>query len=337
MKRLVLAGAAGAVAIAAAANAQQRLPRECRQEIRQLCGSDRAELRDCLRERHSELSETCSAQLRERMQERRNGVARGGQRVAQQDFDVISYGAHERQAVDFYPATNADGRPPLILFIHGGGWSFGNRTTTVQHKPKHFTQSGYAFASTGYRLLPEAPVETQAQDVGAAIRKLRANSAELGFDPDRIVLMGHSAGAHLAALVSTDPQYAGDAMGSVQGVILLDGAGYDVAATMAQRSRQARRIYDQAFGSNPARQQALSPVTHVGGPDAPNWLILHVADRAQSTTQSRALAEKLEPTGAKATAVAVPDTDHGRLNRELGSEGDWATDRVDEFLGSLFD
>ena len=91
---------------------------------------------------------------------------------------------------------------------------------------------GWAFASANYRLVPQATVEQQAADVASAIAWLRANAAKEGLDPDRIVLMGHSAGAHLVALVGTDPHYlkaAGVPMGAVKGVVLLDGAGYDVA------------------------------------------------------------------------------------------------------------
>ena len=316
-------------------SAQQRLPRECRQEIVALCGTDRAQIRTCLREKYSELSEGCAQELRERIQQRRQSQARGT-RLPPQKFDLVTYGAHERQAADFYRPSDAAAKPPLVLFVHGGGWAFGHRTRTVHHKPDHFTANGYAFASTGYRVLPDAPVEEQAADVAAAIAKLRSEAGPLGFDPERIVLMGHSAGAHLAALVATDPAYAGEHMGAIKGVVLLDGAGYDVPANMARSDLQAPRIYENAFGTDPARQAALSPINHVGAPDAPAWLILHVANRHQSRDQSEALAARLREAGAGAEAVAISNTNHGRLNRELGKDGDAATERVDAFLRELF-
>jgi arylformamidase len=119
-------------------------------------------------------------------------------------------------------------------------------------------------------------------------------------------------------------------------VILLDGAGYDVARNLAGATGIGRGIYARAFGTDPARQRQLSPVTHAGAPDTPDWLILHVAHRAASSDQSRLLAERLTAAGARAQVVPVANTDHGRLNRALGTDGDPATAAVAAFLDRLF-
>jgi arylformamidase len=245
---------------------------------------------------------------------------------------TIRYGEHGRQQVDFYRAAGA-ARSPLVVFVHGGGWSFGNRSF-VQDKPAFVTGLGWSFASAGYRVLPDAAVEEQARDVAAAVRMLRGDAARLGIDPDRVVLMGHSAGAHLAALLATDPAYLGDAFGSVRGVVLLDGAAYDATGLDAAPGF-AGRLYRRAFGADPERQRRLSPVAHAARPDAPNWLILYVADRARSGGQSRLLGERLRGAGARVEVISVPDTDHGRINRELGRQGDPATAAVQRFLGRL--
>lgn len=330
----------------------QRLPAECREEIMKLCGTDRAQIRTCLREKYAELSEGCAAQLRERMQQQRGsgeaparrgpgagmragaGAGAGaGQYASAKVSSTVIYGDHLRQQVDVYTPDDAMGDAPLVLFIHGGGWQMGNHKATVQAKPQHFKDLGYVFASTGYRLLPDAPVEQQAADIGAALRALRAQAESGGFDPDRIVLMGHSAGAHLAALVASDPQYAGDAFGAIKGVVLLDGAGYDVVEAAARPSMQMPTLYTDVFGSDPARQKALSPITHVGGKDAPHWLALYVAQRPESRAQSEALTGALAKAGKDAVAVPITGTDHGRMNRELGTEaGKAQTEAVDAFL-----
>jgi acetyl esterase/lipase len=203
----------------------------------------------------------------------------------------------------------------------------------VQAKPQHFKEAGYVFASAGYRLLPDAPVESQAADLGAALKALRAQAETGGFDPDTIVLMGHSAGAHLAALVASDPQYAGEAFGAIRGVVLLDGAGYDVMTAAATPTMELPTLYKDVFGTDPARQKALSPITHVGGKDAPHWLALYVAERPGSKMQSEALMGALAKAGKDASAVAITGTDHGRMNRELGTEaGKAQTEAVDAFL-----
>lgn len=330
----------GAVLLAAGmsvAVAQERPQRECFQEIRRLCGAGGREgMRDCLRSRVGELSEACRTQLLERMRQRGGAGPRAERAQRAQPAQVVRYGAHGRQGVDYFPAAASAQPPPLVLFLHGGGWAMGNRAQAAGAKPAWFTTNGYAFASAGYRVLPDSPVEEQARDVAAALRAMRAQAGALGFDPDRIVLMGHSAGAHLAALVATDPAYAGDDMSAIKGVILLDGAGYDVARNMAAPGLEAPQLYRNAFGSDPARQRALSPVTHAVAPNAPNWLILHVADRPASTEQSRLLGQQLLNARASVDVVGVANTDHGRLNRELGTEGDVATAEVARFLEDLF-
>jgi acetyl esterase/lipase len=327
----------------------ERLPAECREEIMKLCGSDRAQMRTCLREKYAELSEGCAASLRERMQGQRGegaaqrgpgmgaraGAGAGAYASAKVSSTVV-YGDHLRQQVDVYTPDDAVGDAPLVVFVHGGGWQIGNRSM-VQAKPQHFKDQGYVFASAGYRLLPDAPVEQQAADIGAALRALRAQAESGGFDPDRIVLMGHSAGAHLAALVASDPTYAGDAFGAIRGVVLLDGAGYDVVKAAATPTMELPTLYKDVFGSDPARQKALSPITHVGGKDAPHWLALYVAQRPGSKAQSEALTGALAKAGKDARAVGIEGTDHGGMNRDLGTEaGKAQTEAVDAFLKKVF-
>jgi acetyl esterase/lipase len=349
-KTLIAAAAVAVLAtpILAQQRGGARLPAECREEIVKLCGTDRAAMRTCLREKYAELSEGCQTELRKRMGARagqregaggRRGAGAGAgmaQYASARVSSTVIYGDHDRQQVDVYTPDDAVGDAPLVVFIHGGGWSIGNRSM-VQAKPQHFKQAGYVFASAGYRLLPETPVEQQAADLGAALRALRGQAEAGGFDPDRIVLMGHSAGAHLAALVATDPTYAGEAFGAIRGVVLLDGAGYDVSAAMATPTLELPNLYRDVFGTDPARQKALSPITHVGGKDAPHWLALYVAERANSRTQSEALMAALAKAGATAEAAAITGTDHGRMNRELGTPaGKAQTEAVDAFLARVF-
>lgn len=248
----------------------------------------------------------------------------------------ILYGKSQRQQIDLYSPQDAVDDLPVILFVHGGGWSMGDKRN-VEAKPGHFTSAGYIFASTGYRLVPNVRVEDQAKDVGAAVQALVGQAATIGIDPKRIVLMGHSAGAHLAALVAADPQYSGDAFGAIKGVILLDGAGYDVAKAMEDAGPRQWQMYNAAFGNDPERHSALSPLTHVGGQDAPHWLALYVEDRDASRDQSDALVKALIENGASAVALPIIDTNHSRIKQEMGTaQGATQTKAVDAFLETVF-
>src|SRR5262245_38608309 len=112
---------------------------------------------------------------------------------------------NERQTLDVY--TDADAKnQPVVVWIHGGGWQAGDKSD-VQKKPQAFTGRGFVFVSVNYRLLPDATIKQMAEDVAKAIRWTHDHAKDYGGDPDTIFVMGHSAGAQLAALVCTDDRY----------------------------------------------------------------------------------------------------------------------------------
>ena len=257
--------------------------------------------------------------------------------AAQAAPQEAAYGQQPLQKLDFYPASVS--KPaPLIVFVHGGGWRRGDKgNATGAAKIEHFTAAGYAVASVNYRLVPDARVEDQAQDVADAVAWLAGNATKLGVDPARIVLMGHSAGAHLSALVATDPGFlkkAGLGLDRLAGVVLLDGAAYDVPAQVADGPPIMRRIYGQAFGDDAARQKALSPTWQAAAPNARSFLILHV-DRADGTRQSERLGEALRAAGASAKVEALEGRGlrgHMAINRSLGDTDYPGTAIVDAYL-----
>lgn len=252
---------------------------------------------------------------------------------------AMAYGKDMLQTLDFWPGKGT--KPPLLLFVHGGGWKRGDKdSATGATKVDHYTGLGYAFASINYRLVPDATVEQQAQDVTDAIAYLRGKAGALGFDADRIILMGHSAGAHLVALVGTDMRYfakAGLQPGAVKGVIPLDGAAYDVSRQMAEGGRAMAGTYEQAFGTDPTRQKALSPTLQAAKPNAPAFLILHV-DRTDGTDQSNALAAALKQAGTPAEVHALEGRGlrgHMQINRSMGDPAYPGTAIVDAWLKQL--
>lgn len=302
----------------------QRLPPECRSPALQQC-RDAADRRGCMRAAVQSLPDTCLKAVSERAAARAGTLPVG--------WREDSYGADPLQKVDW--AVPAGGKAPLLLFVHGGGWSIGDKRMGAGTKGQHFLGTGWAFGSTNYRLVPQASVEQQAADVASAVAWLRRQP---GVDGSRIVLMGHSAGAHLAALVGTDPQYlaaAGVPMNAIRGVVLLDGAGYDVGQQMSLPGNQVQGMYLKAFSTDPARQAKLSPARHAAAPNVADWLILPVASRRDSTVQSEGLAAKLKAAGSRASVVPQQGKTHSTLNRELGQPGDPSTAVVDRFLAGL--
>ncbi|MBK9430856.1 MAG: alpha/beta hydrolase [Sphingomonadales bacterium] len=347
MRKLILAGAAIAVlASAAVAQRGERLERECRQEVRELCGMGRGKLRECLREKSSELSEGCYDQLRQRIEARQGKAEKGASPKLAREHAALgaiehSYGSDPLQKLDFYKAK-AEGKAPLLVFVHGGGWKRGDkRNATGTDKVTHYTGLGYHLASINYRLVPTDSVEEQGADVASALAYLLRNADKLGIDRSSVVLMGHSAGAHLSALVGSDPRYlrsAGLDFDDLSGVIPIDGAAYDVPAQMREGAKIMRKTYEQAFGTDPARQKALSPYWHATSPNAPAFLILHV-DREDGKRQSEALAGALRKGGARVQLNAFEGKGlqgHAAINRQLGDPAYPATAVVDEWLKGVF-
>jgi arylformamidase len=259
------------------------------------------------------------------------------QRVAPPAGTVeIAYGGEALQRLDFTPGDGR--RAPLVLFLHGGGWSLGDKRMAA-HMAVHFHGLGCAFASVNYRLVPDATVEQQAEDVAAAIARLVADADRLGIDRGRILLMGHSAGAHLAALVGTDPAYLRAhrlPISTIGGIVLLDGAGYDVPAQMARGGPLIRRMYADAFGRDPDFQRRMSPDAHAAAPNAGRFLIFHIASRPDdSGAQSEQLGAALRAAGTPAEVISVPGT-HAQIFRLFGQAGHPATEGTDAFAARLF-
>lgn len=244
------------------------------------------------------------------------------------------------QTIDLYgPVAKCETLRPVVLYIHGGGWRRGDKAM-VGEKPRAFVERGYLLASANYRLHESVSPREQAADVGAAVKWLHDHGREYGGDPETIFLMGHSAGAHLVALVSTDErllQACGLDLSAVRGVVLLDGAGYDVPKQMAAATLpRSKQLFSAAFGDDPSAQREASPVEHVKpGKQYPPFLIFHVGQRQNSREQSELLATKLREAGGQARTIHDPDKNHMTLNRELGQPQDKPTGTIFEFLESV--
>ena len=253
----------------------------------------------------------------------------------------LAHGPHPMQTIDLWPATAKHGDSPLVIFVHGGGWIGGTpETATGRAKVAHALALGHAFATVGYRPVPQVTVEDQAADVAAAIALLLQQAAHHRIDPRRVVVMGHSAGAHLAALIGTDPRWLGTAgldHAALAGIVAIDGAAFDVMQQQRDAPLAAKLLYRPVFGRDPARMRALSPVWQSAAPNAVNWLLLHTA-RADSARQTAALAAALRRSGSIVDVIALPGRgpgSHIACNRRMGDPGWAATTQVDLWMDRI--
>jgi acetyl esterase/lipase len=240
---------------------------------------------------------------------------------------------NERQTLDVY-APAAGNHHPVVVWIHGGGWQAGDKAD-VQKKPRAFADRGFLFVSINYRLLPEVTIKQMAGDVAKAIRWTHDHANRYGGDPDTILVMGHSAGAQLAALVCTDGRYLraeGLPLSLVKGCVPVDGDTYDVPLQIRTVDAKRAERYRIKFGDE-KMQKELSPVTHVAkGKHIPPFLILHVADHPETRAQSQRLVKALQAAGVPATAYPAQGKNHATINADLGLPDDRPTQEMFRFL-----
>ena len=270
----------------------------------------------------------------------------GNAAMAQKLTSDISYmeNGHERHVLDVYtPEVQTDKKFPVMFWIHGGGWQVGDKSD-VALKPKVLTERGFVFVSTNYRLLPEVTMEELMGDVAAALGWVHKNIAKYGGDPDRIFVGGHSAGAQLAALICIDDRYLkqeGMSFKSLRGCIAVDGDTYDIPKIITtaelRQTLYGGAMYTfghrQKFGNDPKKHVDFSAVTHVAkGKNIPPFLLLYFLGNPDTRAQANLLESVLTSADVPVRAYGKSDSNHSRLNDDLGMPDDPATQEFYQFL-----
>lgn len=274
--------------------------------------------------------------------------------VTQSDisYDLGSPPADPAQnRLDIYqPPGPSSNLRPFVLHIHGGGWRRGDKANaSMPDKAALFTGLGYGLVSINYRLSPNTGdpdnpdpnrimFPDHPDDVGEAIGWLDRNAAAYGLDPDRIILMGHSAGAHLASLVSTEPKYIeryGVDRRQILGTIPLDTAAFDIEqSVLGSDPEEPSALFASAFGT-PAENAVsdiwatASPLTWAD-PSDPRHLFV-VQTIPYRISRQVAMASKL---GQEESSVVAVPLNHNGVNRAIGSPTDTtqATPAVVQFV-----
>ncbi|MES9991878.1 MAG: alpha/beta hydrolase [Candidatus Thiodiazotropha sp.] len=246
-------------------------------------------------------------------------------------YKNISYGHDSAQKFDVY-TRNGLTDAPVIFMVHGGAWKMGDKksNSVIQNKLQRWLPAGFVFISVNYRLMPKADPLQQATDVRNALITAQNRAASWGGDPEKFILMGHSAGAHIVGLVSSSIAEH-QSMGGKRwlGSVLLDSAALDVPGIM---NRKHYGFYDEAFGKNSDFWVKASP-QHQLKYDAPPFLITCSARRKGACSQANSFAEMANSFGIRASVVSK-DLSHKEMNETLGGNNDY-TVKVEAFLSSL--
>jgi acetyl esterase/lipase len=240
----------------------------------------------------------------------------------------LAYGAHPAQRIDLYRPERPPSRP-LIALVGGGAWAVGDKSaaSTVGDKVAHWLPLGHPVASIGYRRLPDAGPFEQAGDVARALAFLQRQRAVEGRSPRDLVVVAHSSGAHLVALLGADlAAAAGEGVEPWRVSVLVDSAALDVVDLMRGPHLP---LHARAFGAAEPGWREASPLHRLRGAPPP-MLLVHSSRRPLAGEQARAFAAAVVAHGGRADVLAL-DLSHAELNGALGSDREY-TARVDAFL-----
>lgn len=258
-------------------------------------------------------------------------------------YDPTAPDDHKRQ-LDLYTPLGRDW--PTVVFIHGGGWAWGDRSQRFGGEDvygnigRFLANEGFGAAIISYRLIWKTDWRTQASDVARAVAWVQQHIAARGGDPRRVFLMGHSAGAQLAMRIAVDPQWLAAVNGrkdAICGVVAVSGAGYDLEDRVSERLEGDDRYFVQRFGGSVTengadasttawrREATVLPLLDAGDP--PFLSLLADGDYASIHHQVRLADERLGQLGLSRGFVIVRNMDHERIVLEL-SRGDKVAGRA---------
>ena len=239
------------------------------------------------------------------------------------------------QSLDVYWSQARASNPrPVIIFIHGGGWTEGDKAR-AKEKAAWFTSKGYIWIAANYRLSPAVKHPAHVEDVAAAVAWTHKHVANYGGDPNRIFVMGHSAGAHLAALVASDERYLsahGLSLNDIEGSIVLDTGAVDIVGVTPRAGSTLPKIWEQAFGPK-SKWADASPLSYVAeANNLPPFLLFTTQGRKAAAAGNDRFAAAIAKKSVAASHIRAEDRNHSGILRLLGTPNDSCTTAVMSFL-----
>lgn len=260
--------------------------------------------------------------------DRRGGSSSGGSGAVAENLPYVAGSRSEHHQLDVHHPSPLDplAKRPVVVYVHGGGWGRGDKRLG-NSLAGAYVDRGAVFVSVNYRLAPETRYPGFLEDLAAAVRWVKDNVARYGGDPDRLYLVGHSAGAHLVALLATDPQFLkrqGLPVDAFRLVVPVDTASFNfLVDPYGMFVNRQKKIREDAFGTDRAIYAAASP-TLVAAKARPGslspFLIFVGSKREDAVEQSNAFALALRQSGNQGSVVPL-DLGHARINQAIGDAG----------------
>ena len=247
----------------------------------------------------------------------------------------ISYlnDTNPKHTLDIYFPPEQNHLSPVLVHIHGGGWKIGDKKM-MKNTGIFYASKGILFITPNYGLSPAVQHPAHIEDCAAALAWVFKHVIELGGDKKRIFLSGHSAGAHLAALLGTNKKYLNKyniKPQNLAGVIPVDTASFNLLSE--NNERLVKRFIKQAFGIDEVILKEASPFYNVTEKmDCPWFLILNTTNRKNAAKGGKDFAVKLKNAGCNAFFIPVNNHTHKEMAIGMYDESDPVAKAVLDFI-----
>jgi acetyl esterase/lipase len=245
----------------------------------------------------------------------------------------IPYGSHERQQIDLFLPVGNTGKPPVVLFVHGGAFVSGHRNRTEQVYSNvlcYLAQRGVAGINIGYRLATHATYPGATEDIAAVVDWARAHAGEYGWDPDKIFLMSHSAGAAHAGSYGYDPAFT-KGRPPLAGMIVVSGR---VRIDNLPENPNASKV-EQYYGTDASKFDVYSPVHHINKNSVPTFVAWAEFENPLIDVYCAELVARLAAAKRKAPPMMwLPGHNHSSAIAHIGTSDDLLGQAIVSFIGN---
>ncbi|MCC7437590.1 MAG: alpha/beta hydrolase [Armatimonadetes bacterium] len=250
----------------------------------------------------------------------------------QRDIPYLAGSGDPRHLLDVYAPPDANGLP-VVIYFYGGGWRSGDKRL-FEHLGRAFAVRGIVAVTVNYRLTPAVQHPSHADDCAQAVRWVHQRIAEFGGDPNSLFLMGHSAGAHLAAFVALNADVQARNQfpaGAVRGVVAISGV-YNLNTHAESPGFTSLELIHEAFGGSAEALQVASPVHHISDSHPPFLVMVAESDPERMRDGGKQFANALREAGNDARFVSIRGRDHFSIVRRFGPTGDTTVEAIVQFI-----
>lgn len=251
----------------------------------------------------------------------------------ERDLPYLDDAAAEAHRLDLYVPTQGEGPFPVVIYFYGGGWRSGDKRL-FEHLGRAYAIRGFVAVVANYRLTPAVRFPAHAEDCADAVAWVYRTIANYGGDPQRLIVSGHSAGAHLAALIGLDVRYLsarGVPATALRAFVVISGV-YDLRSHVGQTVFTRREYVEEAFGSTPDQLATASPILYIREGLPPFLVAVAEEDPDSLREQGKNFADALRAAGNEALFASVKGRDHFSIVRRFGPSDDPAVSAIIAFI-----